>query len=129
MSRYTPLPSSQPSSLRPSSPLDLLNDQEAATLLSDPVSSKFRRAPKERGRVAAKDYPKDKKSLILAATRVYYVKIWTLDPFPDDKLQVRWAIDAWNAVADGLPLPDDGVIQYVSIFVTPAEPMPLMSVA
>ena len=45
---------------------------------------------------------------------------------PDDKLQVRWAIDAWDAVVDGSPMPDDGVIQYVSTFVTPTgKPKPL----
>jgi hypothetical protein len=63
--------------------------------------------------VTAKDYPEHQK-LLIAATRVYYVKIWTSDPFPDDKLQAQWAVDSWNAVSDGIPLPDAGVIHYVS---------------
>jgi len=51
---------------------------------------------------------------MIAATRVYYVKIWTSDPFPDDKTQAQWAVDSWDAVSDGIPLPNTSVIQYVS---------------
>ena len=61
----------------------------------------------------AKDYPEHHK-LLIAATRIYYVKIWTFDPFPDDKLQAQWAVDSWDTVSNGLPLPDNGVIHYVS---------------
>jgi len=121
--RYTPLPSSSPpppSSPRPASPPTLRNQERIAQRSNSTGGSGVRRTPKEGGRVAAKDYPKDEKSLILAATKIYHVKIWTIDPFPDDKLQVRWAIDAWDAVADGSPMPDGQVIQYVSIFsITP----------
>jgi len=117
MSHRTPLQSSEPpASPRPLSPLDLQDDKAPAPP-SNPIRSKYRRAPKEGGRVAAKDYPKDEKFLILAAAKVYYIKIWTVNPFPDDKLQVKWAIDVWNAVADRSPMPDDQVVQYVSIFI------------
>jgi len=63
--------------------------------------------------VTAKAYPEHTKQLI-AATRVYYTKIWTSNPFPDEKLQAQWAVDSWNFVSDGEPLPDNGMIQYVS---------------
>ena len=68
---------------------------------------------KRRARVMAKDYPKHQK-LLIAATRIYYIKIWTFDPFPDDKLQAQWASDSWDTVSDGSPLPDIGMIGYVS---------------
>ena len=64
----------------------------------------------------AKDFPEHQK-LLVAATKVYYVKIWTFDPFPDDKLQAQWALDSWDAVSDGLTLPNDqagAMIRYVS---------------
>lgn len=68
---------------------------------------------KERVRTKAKDYP-EHQGLIVAATRPYYVQLWTCDPFPDDKLQERWAMDSWDTVSDGVPIPDFGVIRYVS---------------
>lgn len=79
----------------------------------DPSSGTPHARNEKRVRVTAKTYPEHNKSLI-AATRVYYVKIWTSDPFPDDKAQAQWAVDSWNAVSDGTPLPDTGVIKYVS---------------
>jgi hypothetical protein len=83
------------------------------------------RTPSEkRARLTARDYPKDVQKLLIAATRIYYVKIWTFDPFPDDKLQAQWAIDAWDTVSDGLQMPDTGVIRYVSdatLWTTPAN--------
>jgi hypothetical protein len=68
---------------------------------------------KERTRTKAKDYP-EHQALILAATRPYYVKVWTCGPFPDEKLQAQWAVDSWGAVSDGVPVPDPRVIRYVS---------------
>lgn len=53
----------------------------------------------------AKDFPEHQK-LLNAAVKIYYVKIWTFDPFPDDKLQAQWALDSWDMVSDGLPMPD-----------------------
>ena len=61
----------------------------------------------------ARAFPEHHK-LMIAATWVYYVKIWTSDPFPDDKTQAQWAVDSWDAVSDGIPLPNTSVIQYVS---------------
>lgn len=54
----------------------------------------------------AKDFPEHQK-LLIAATKVYYIKIWTFEPFLDNKLQAQWVVDSWGAVSDGLPLPDD----------------------
>ena len=45
----------------------------------------------------SKDYPEHKK-LLLAATHVYYMKIWTSNPFPDDKVQAEWAVHSWDTV-------------------------------
>ena len=52
--------------------------------------------------------------MILAATRPYYVRLWTRDPFPDDKLRIQWANDSWNEVSGGEPVPDPNVLRYVS---------------
>ena len=51
---------------------------------------------------------------MLTATWPYYVKVWTCDPFPNEKLQAQWAVDSWDAVLDRLPVPDSNVIRYVS---------------
>ena len=61
----------------------------------------------------AKDYP-EHQATILAATRSYYVRMWTGDLFPNDQLQTRWAMDSWDDVSDGQPVPDPGILHYVS---------------
>ena len=99
------------SPLLPPSPSPSLRDQ---TPLPDPSgSTPCAPSNSKRTRMTAKAYPKHNK-LLIAATRVYYVKIWTSDPFPDDKVQAQWAVDSWDTVSDGIPLPDTGAIQYVS---------------
>ena len=86
--------------------------------LSSGPSNRVPRAPNEkRARVTAKSFPEHQK-LLIAATRVYYVKIWTFDAFPDDKCQAQWAVDSWDDVSDGLPLPDTSAIHYVSLTAT-----------
>lgn len=61
----------------------------------------------------AKDYP-EHQTMIVAATRPYYIRVWTCDPFPDDKLQAQWAIDSWDGVSNGEPVPDSNILRYVS---------------
>jgi len=95
----------------PPPPSPSLQDQ---TPLPDLSGSTLRAPNEKRTRVTAKAYPKHNK-LLIAATRVYYVKIWTSDPFPDDKVQAQWAVDSWDTVSDGIPLPDTSAIQYVSV--------------
>lgn len=91
-------------------PLGLRNGQDST--LSSSGTAAHAHSEKQ-ARMMAKDYPEYKK-LLLAATRVYYVKIWTSNPFPDDKVQAEWAANSWDAVSNGTPLPDNGMIQYVS---------------
>ena len=72
------------------------------------------RAPsKERAWTKAKDFL-EHQALIVATTQPYYVKIWTCNLFPNDKVQAQWAVDSWDAILDGVPIPGPGVIRYVS---------------
>ena len=93
-----------------SPPLSLHNGQDSTP--SSSGATTYAQSEK-RARTMAKDYPEYKK-LLLAATRAYYVKIWTSNLFPDDKAQAEWAVQSWDAVSNGTPLPDNSMIQYVS---------------
>jgi hypothetical protein len=61
----------------------------------------------------AKDYP-EHEAIIVAVTRPYYIKIWTCDPFPDDRLRTQWAMDSWDVVSDGVPVPGHAVVNYLT---------------
>lgn len=101
----------------PPLPLPISQNSKDQAPSSGPSSSVPRAPNEKRARVTAKCFPEHQK-LLIAATRVYYVKIWTFDPFPDDKCQAQWAVDSWDAVSDGSPLPDTRAIQYVSHIAT-----------
>lgn len=102
--------SEQDMAMSPSPPPQ--NDQDRVSL-SGPSSNTLHAPNEKRTRVTARAYPEHGKQLI-AATRVYYMKIWTVDPFPDDKLQAKWAVDSWHVASDGEPLPETTMISYVS---------------
>ena len=36
------------------------------------------------------------------------------NPFPNNQLQTLWAMDSWDDVSDGEPMPDSSVLRYVS---------------
>jgi len=71
----------------------------------DPPSGIQHRPNEKRSRAIAKDFPEHQK-LLIAAMKIYYVKIWTFDPFLDNKLQAQWVLNSWDAVSDGLTLPE-----------------------
>jgi len=119
LSHLRPSSSLLSSSLPPPPSLNLRNTQNRTQPPVTPSDASRTLKAKERGRKKAKDYP-EHQGLILAATRPYYVKIWMFDPFPGDKVQRQWAMDSWDAISDGVPIPDDGVIRYVSD--APCEP-------
>ena len=61
---------------------------------------------------------------MVAAIKPYYVRLWTFDPFPDDKLQTQWVNDSWDEVSGGVPVPDTKVLRYVGdIFVRQRAPV------
>jgi len=84
--------------------------------MTDDTPASVPQKPKRKNaRPKASDYPPDIQKLLLASSHHYYIYIWTRNPFPDEDVEARWALDAWESAVGSdpaLPLPEQ--IRYVS---------------